>query len=46
MVKKLIERHADVNAETKDGRTPLSLAKNTGDKELIKLLRFAGAVKQ
>ncbi|MHC4728920.1 MAG: hypothetical protein ACYS17_17020 [Planctomycetota bacterium] len=39
----LLEKHADVNAETKDGQTPLKWAKEQSDTKIIELLRKHGA---
>ncbi|MFC1854950.1 ankyrin repeat domain-containing protein [Thermodesulfobacteriota bacterium] len=43
LVKLLIGHGADVNAKTKDGETALSIAKEKGHDEIIKLLKDAGA---
>lgn len=39
----LIERGADPNTETDDGRTALALARNAGDEALVDLLVQRGA---
>jgi ankyrin repeat protein len=43
MVKLLVERGADVNAKTTDGRTALIFACNMGMTEVVKLLVERGA---
>ena len=39
----LLEKQVDVNAETKDGQTPLKWAKEQTDTKIIELLRKHGA---
>jgi len=39
----LIANGADVNAKTKNGRTPMSVAKKEGYDQLVELLRKHGA---
>jgi len=39
----LIAHGADVNAKTKKGKTPMSLAKERGDEQIVELLRKHGA---
>ncbi|MCH7557145.1 MAG: hypothetical protein IIB56_06775 [Planctomycetes bacterium] len=39
----LVANGADVNAKSKSGKTPIELAKGTGNKEIIELLQKHGA---
>lgn len=43
VVKYLVEYGADINKETKDGISPLSIACSNGDQEIIKYLVEHGA---
>ena len=43
LVRYLVEKGADVNARAGDGNTPLSLATNRDDLEIITLLKELGA---
>jgi ankyrin repeat protein len=43
VVKVLVENGADVNAETKDGRTALHIAQERGPKEIEAISRSRGA---
>ena len=38
----LVANGADVNAKSKSGKTPIELAKGTGNKEIIELLQKHG----
>ena len=42
-VKMLLEAKADVNVANKDGDTALSIARQQGNKEIVQLLKSAGA---
>jgi len=44
MISEMVKRGAPVNAEAKNGHTPLSLAAKSGDTESLKLLLDAGAL--
>ena len=39
LVRLLLEKGADVNAVNKDGKTPLDLAEENGNKEVVDILR-------
>ena len=41
-VKVLLEKGASVNPRNKEGRTPLSVARERGHQEIVKLLEAAG----
>jgi uncharacterized protein len=43
LVRLLIENGADVNAVAKEGKTPLKLAEEAGQQEMVRLLKSSGA---